>query len=204
MNTEKDIFEQFHEAADTLTEQPTERTWNALERRLDAAAKRRRPKRHGIPTQLILATLSSLVLILLLSVIGWFVTFQQHQIQEGRKKMEQLNYIVGKFQTTPNTKTMNLLALTSNTDAMIGYKAIYLDGALLSTVEIAVHRIGKDVFFIYDQKNKYKLTQISKNIATFDAQSNPKSTLRLEQLPNETFAMQFDDGTRFVFFKTKW
>ena len=111
MGEEKDIFDLFREGSEELVERPSERVWRQLDRRLDK--RRRVGRRRPLGMQLTVVT-AILGLLLLVGVVGWYVT-REHEIRfRANLAFEGLRVLEGRWENVDRETTDKMVWQTEN------------------------------------------------------------------------------------------
>lgn len=196
MENEKDIFDLLREESENLSETPSQEAWKKLEKRLFKTRKSKRPRR---PMLLHLGIISlAVILILLLSIVGWFVTKQHQDIVKSRKEFAQLQFLDGRW-VCIDLKTLDIMDWHMKDSLwMVADKSIYFQNDLLSKTSIAIKNSGKENIFVYNNQN-YFLKYTENNIFVFESKKGEE--IRLRKAGDDRYTLSFGEGMIFLFKK---
>lgn len=196
MENEKDIFDLFRQESENWAETPPQEAWQRLEKRLVASPKRKQRPRRPLQLQLI----GVIIAVLLLVVIGvgsWFVTFQHQEILRGQQAFRTLLFLKGSWAAT-DKKTVDILEWDmADSLHLTGEKSVYFDNIKLSKLPIILKNVGKDNILIFNNVS-YFLKEVKNDSYFFESKKQEAIHLR-KATTNDRFSISFGEGHIFVY-----
>lgn len=195
MENEKDIFDIFREESEKLTETPPQEAWQRLEKRLVSTPKRKR-KRRPMQLQLV-GVIVAVLLLVVIGVVSWFVTFQHQEILRGQRLYAGLRFLKGTWVTT-DKKTLDKIEWNMpDSLSLIGEKSIYFEKIRLSKLPITLKNMGKNNVLLFNN-TQYFLKEVKNETYFFESKADDK--IRIRKSANEDrFTISFGEGNVFVY-----
>jgi hypothetical protein len=196
MSEPKDIFDQFREESDRLTETPSGDTWQRLEKRL---ATRRAVRRERRPVQMQLAVVSAIVgLLCIIGIVSWLATRQHQAILRGQEQFRQLSFLEGKWFAADDKAMDEMTWVLEDSFSFKGLKTLYYDDSLLTQTAVHIKNQGEENHFIFKNKT-YTLEDVRNDTYTFRAKD--KEVVRLRKQAHDRLTLSYGEGFIFIFKK---
>jgi hypothetical protein len=194
LENEKDIFDILREQSEQLTETPSTKAWDKLERKLKT---NRRPKTKRRPVNMQLAAVSLLIgLLMIIGIIGWMAARQQEQILRGRQEFAQLHFLDGEWTFSDGKTTDKVNWVLGDSLTLVGEKILAYDDNILSKMAFTIKNQGRENLFVFNNK-PYTLKKVINN--TFIFESKKKEEIKIRKSSDNRFTVSFGQGIVFVF-----
>ena len=193
---EKDLFDQFREESENLTEQPQAETWQRLEKRL-VTVRKRRHKRKPVPTHWLVVA-ATLILIAISGVVSWVVTREHEAILRGRKEFAALQFLKGRWSASEGKVGDELVFEAQDSSILRGIKTLTFKDVTIDNEPFLLQNKGKSNIFVY-KNQEYTLKNTDGQTFTFKAKDG--SVAKLRQSSDNRFTLSFDEGEVFVYKK---
>ena len=194
MENEKDIFDLLREESENLSEAPPSDAWQRLEKKLTKTRKIKR-KRRPMELQLI-GVVVAVLLLIVVGVVSWFVTFQHQEVLRGRQEFTGLRFLEGEWSLSDNKMKDVLVWLLPDSLTLEGEKSLFFSDKMISKAPISIRNKGKSNILVFENKT-YFLKNTTNNNFIFVSEKNQE--VRLRKANNNRFTISFGEGIIFVF-----
>ena len=194
MENEKDIFDLLREESENLSEAPPSDAWQRLEKKLTKTRKIKR-KRRPMELQLI-GVVVAVLLLIVVGVVSWFVTFQHQEVLRGRQEFAGLRFLEGEWSLSDNKMKDVLVWLLPDSLTLEGEKSLFFSDKMISKAPISIRNKGKSNILVFENKT-YFLKNTTNDNFIFVSEKNQE--VRLRKANNNRFTISFGEGIIFVF-----
>ena len=194
MENEKDIFDLLREESENLSESPPYEAWQRLEKKLTKTRKVKR-KRRPMELQLI-GVVVAVLLLIVVGVVSWFVTFQHQEMLRGRQEFAGLRFLQGEWSLSDNKMRDVMVWQLSDSLTLEGEKSLFFSDKMISKAPIAIKNKGKSNILVFENKT-YFLKNTTND--SFIFVSDKSQEVRLRKANNNRFTISFGEGIIFVF-----
>lgn len=194
MENEKDIFDLLREESENLSEVPPSDAWQRLEKKLTKTRKIKR-KRRPMELQLI-GVVVAVLLLIVVGVVSWFVTFQHQEVLRGRQEFAGLRFLEGEWSLLDNKMRDVMAWQLLDSLTLEGEKSLFFSDKIISKAPISIRNKGKSNILVFENKT-YFLKNTTNNNFIFVSEKNQE--VRLRKANNNRFTISFGEGIIFVF-----
>ena len=138
----------------------------------------------------------AVLLLIVVGVVSWFVTFQHQEVLRGRQEFAGLRFLEGEWSLSDNKMRDVMAWQLLDSLTLEGEKSLFFSDKIISKAPISIRNKGKSNILVFENKT-YFLKNTSNDNFIFVSEKNQE--VRLRKANNNRFTISFGEGIIFVF-----